>query len=252
MQRDREQSKIQNRSDSDNSDNSNIVDAANRGWWKGWKEERKFFLFSAFCFLFPIFLCSCASFIGSKKDLVPTEEEIDKLLKDQDTGHKKGGGLLTEDYNYKELLRQEYKPRYYAQKDPDKALLMSAAFPGLGQSYLENYKKGMSFLASEMILFAATAYNFNRAHYYNSMSKNFFSFYDKFNGFYLSSQQGEAWSKKHLIIGSLCMISWGGIHLWNVLDAKSSAEVFKSKRSLSIYLEASPSKASIKIGSRRQ
>ena len=120
--------------------------------------------------------------------------------------------------------------QYYPVRSPQKATLLSATMPGLGQAYADNYLKATLFLTAEIGVFSFASYNIARALHYRNHDTFGTGFYDERTTNFLSKDQVEARMADHSIRGSIFLIVGIGLHVWNILDASKTAEDYNNRR----------------------
>lgn len=133
-------------------------------------------------------------------------------------------------------LFRPHAARYYPERSPRKATLLSAAMPGLGQAYADNYTKATLFLTTELGVFALAGYNIARALHYRDHNGFQTGFYDERTGNFLNNAQVQSRMRDHSIRGALFLITGIGLHVWNILDASHTVEVY-NKRKISVQMQ---------------
>ena len=108
--------------------------------------------------------------------------------------------------------------------------------PGLGQAYADNYTKATLFLTAELGVFALAGYNIARALHYRDHNVFQTGFYDERTGNFLNNAQVQSRMRDHSIRGTLFLITGIGLHVWNILDASHTVEVY-NKRKISVQMQ---------------
>lgn len=127
-------------------------------------------------------------------------------------------------------LFRRHSERYYPELDVQKAQQLSTYMPGLGQAYAGNYTKATIFLTAELTTFALAGYNIARALHYNEQSVFQTGFQDGRTGEFLSYEQGQTRMRNHTFFSGIFLAAGIGIHIWNILDAPKTAEVYNNQR----------------------
>ena len=123
-----------------------------------------------------------------------------------------------------------HSERYYPELNTQKAQQLSTFMPGLGQAYASNYTKATLFLTAELTAFALAGYNIARALHYNEQSVFETGFQDDRTGEFLTYDQGQTRMRNHTFFSGIFLATGIGIHIWNILDAPKTAEVYNSQR----------------------
>lgn len=182
-----------------------------------------------------IFILSISLFLGSYSASVYSQEVKTTAKRNtydyMERGKKKKRGQRTK------ARRGHVRriPRRY--KDPGTAVLMSAVAPGSGQMYAGRPGKGILFLASEIALFAAAGFHFDRAGYYNAQSDRVRRFYDEYSESWLAYDEGYDKARENTTLGTVFLLSGLGVHLWNILDAANTARHYNKRRSLALDIK---------------
>lgn len=127
-------------------------------------------------------------------------------------------------------LFRSHAERYYPALDPGKAARLSTFMPGLGQAYAGNYTKATLFLTAELGTFALAGYNIARALHYNEQAVFETGFQDARTGEFLTYDQGRTRMKNHAFLSGVLLATGIGIHIWNILDAPTTAEAYNNRR----------------------
>ncbi len=127
-------------------------------------------------------------------------------------------------------LFRAHAARYYPERSPRKAALLSAAMPGLGQAYADNYTKATLFLTAELGVFALAGYNIARALHYRNHDAFQTGFYDERTDSFLDSNQVQARMRDRSLRGALFLITGIGLHVWNILDASHTVKAYNHRR----------------------
>jgi len=140
-------------------------------------------------------------------------------------------------------------PKRY--KDSGTAALLSAIVPGSGQMYAGRPGKGLLFLTSEVALFTVAGFCFDRASYYNAQSDRRPSrFHDEYSESWLTDEEGYDKAREHTTLGTVCLLSGLGVHLWNILDAANTAKNYNTRRSLALNIKPNPQGICLAISKR--
>lgn len=127
-------------------------------------------------------------------------------------------------------LYRQHSKQYYPMLSSRKAVILSATMPGLGQAYADNYLKASLFLTAEIGVFALASYNIARALHYRSHDTFRSGFLDERTDSFLDRDQVRSRMTDHSIRGTLFLITGIGLHVWNIVDAKKTAEAYNNRR----------------------
>lgn len=127
-------------------------------------------------------------------------------------------------------LYRQHSKQYYPMLSSRKALILSATMPGLGQAYADNYLKATLFLTAEIGVFALASYNIARALHYRNHDTFRTGFLDERTNNFLDKDQVRSRMADHSIRGTLFLITGIGLHVWNIVDAKKTAEAYNNRR----------------------
>jgi TM2 domain-containing membrane protein YozV len=132
------------------------------------------------------------------------------------------------------------RPQYYPIKSPSTAASLSALIPGMGQVYAGSPGKGALFLMSEIALFYATAFNFDRADYYDYYADRYDRFYDEYSDSLITYKQGYVEAKKYKTLGAMFLLGTLGAHVWNIFDAADTARAYNRNHALRLGFKFQP------------
>jgi len=132
------------------------------------------------------------------------------------------------------------RPQYHPIKNPGTAATLSAIIPGMGQVYAGNHSKGALFLISEVALFAAASFNFDRANYYDFYADRYPKFRDEYGDSFITYRQGYVEAKKYNTLGAMFLLSTLGVHVWNVFDAADTARDYNKSHGLKLGFKFQP------------
>lgn len=133
-------------------------------------------------------------------------------------------------------LYRQHSKQYYPMRSSRKALILSATMPGLGQAYADNYLKATLFLTAEIGVFALASYNIARALHYRSHDSFRTGFLDERTNNFLDKDQVRSRMADHSVRGTLFLITGIGLHVWNIVDAKKTAEAYNNRR-ISVHMQ---------------